>query len=258
MNTDSFSYEIVEPLHEWRLRYASTGRAGAFIGHSASQSRRVEFDVVLRGEVPPFDMAEAFRAAGFGGIGGQHYEQGFSWHGTIRVGDETLETAGLGLRDHSWGKRHMTEHNTTWWCPSVFTDGSFYTGLNIRRSARQLSVASHSDATGSRTFPSVDVQILKGDQVTYREAEIRYGDEPPLVAHGIVKVPMPWLIGQGLPRLSDDLFCRVTSATGLEGFALVEMSRAATEAEQFGFGPAIDTRTGAAARPARSARPARP
>ncbi len=35
-----------------------------------------------------------------------HYEQHMAVRGTIRLGDESFETDGFGLRDHSWGPRH--------------------------------------------------------------------------------------------------------------------------------------------------------
>src|SRR5207248_10136826 len=41
-----------------------------------------------------------------------HYEQHVGAHGTVRVGEETWEIDGYGLRDHSWGPRHW---QSPWW-----------------------------------------------------------------------------------------------------------------------------------------------
>jgi hypothetical protein len=43
-----------------------------------------------------------------------HYEQLCAGAGTIRVGDETLEIDGFGLRDKSWGPRHWQAID--WYC----------------------------------------------------------------------------------------------------------------------------------------------
>lgn len=49
-----------------------------------------------------------------------HYEQHMAGHGFLRVGDETLNLNGFGLRDHSWGPRYW--QNLYWyrWLPMNF------------------------------------------------------------------------------------------------------------------------------------------
>jgi hypothetical protein len=222
MSTDSFSCEIVEPLREWKLVYSSVGRSGAFIEDPARDLREIRFDIRFRAPMDPVDLAEAFHHAGFGGIDGNHYEQGFVWEGDITIGGTSVSERGLGLRDHSWGRRQMTEHNTTWWFPSVGPDASvFYTALEINRGDRRMAVATRSEGQSSKVFDDLGVVITAGDQVTYSSARLTYGSEPPAIAEGICRIPMPWLIGQGLPRLSDDLFCRVTMPDGTRGFGVV-------------------------------------
>ena len=243
MATDTFSYEIIEPMREWRLVYTGSGHSGAFVAGPDQPLRDLRMDIRFRAELPPADLHAAFLKAGFGGVGGEHYEQGFTWEGDITVGDTTVHERGLGLRDHSWGKRHMVVHNTTWWFPAVAPGARlFYTGLEINRAGKQMAAATRTDETSSELLDNLGVTVTAGDQVTYSRAELTWGDEPPATAQGVCRIPMPWLIGQGLPRLSDDLFCRVELPDGSRGFGVVEMSRAATEAEQAGFRATIDTR----------------
>ncbi len=50
-----------------------------------------------------------------------HYEQHCSVKGTIRIGDETFEMDGLGLRDKSWGPRYWQAIEWYRWCPMNFS-----------------------------------------------------------------------------------------------------------------------------------------
>ena len=36
----------------------------------------------------------------------EHYEQGGTWTGTLRIGDDEVQAGGLFVRDHSWGPRN--------------------------------------------------------------------------------------------------------------------------------------------------------
>jgi hypothetical protein len=65
------------------------------------------------GTAPELDAEQSFAKA--------HYEQHCSATGTIRVGDETIELDGLGLRDKSWGPRHWQAISWYRWLPMAFT-----------------------------------------------------------------------------------------------------------------------------------------
>ena len=49
-----------------------------------------------------------------------HTEQHVEATGTIKIGDETFEIAGFGLRDHSWGPRYWQAIHWYRWCPMNF------------------------------------------------------------------------------------------------------------------------------------------
>lgn len=65
------------------------------------------------GTEPEVDAANSFAKA--------HYEQHCAARGTIRVGDETFELDGLGLRDKSWGPRYWQAISWYRWLPIVFS-----------------------------------------------------------------------------------------------------------------------------------------
>jgi hypothetical protein len=204
----------------------------------------VGFDIDLDAPLAPLDMAGVFRAASFGQMKGEHYEQGFGWQGRITVGDSTFQVKGLGIRDHSWGSRHMTGHNTTWWAPSAFDGGEvFHAGLDMRRGVKRMAFSSRSDVVGDHIFDAIEVNVLEGDQVTFSEVALTFGEDGPYTAVQVARVPVPWLVGHGLLRLSDDVFCRLRRPDGTTGFYLLEMNRALTEAETLGFGATADHRT---------------
>lgn len=243
MRSAGVSYEIVEPMHEWRLSFSGVGRSGAFLATDEQVATPVGFDITLRSTAEPFDMASVFRTATFGQMLGEHYEQGFRWEGQVTVGDQVLPASGLGVRDHSWGSRHMTAHNTTWWAPSTFDDGDlFYASLDMRRGDLRKSFSSRTDPDGETVFDEFQVVVREGDQVTYNRAELTFGDDGPYIAAGTARVTVPWLVGHGLRRVSDDLFCRLERPDGSPGFCLLEMNRAMTAAEEVGFGATSDRR----------------
>ena len=74
-----------------------------------------------------------------------HYEQLCAGRGMIRVGDETLEIDGYGLRDKSWGPRHWQAIDWYRWCPMSFGPdfGMMFTvggaGKNARASGMVFS-----------------------------------------------------------------------------------------------------------------------
>jgi hypothetical protein len=49
-----------------------------------------------------------------------HYEQHCAAIGNFRIGEETFEVSGYGLRDKSWGPRHWQAIDWYRWCPMNF------------------------------------------------------------------------------------------------------------------------------------------
>ena len=106
-----------------------------------------------------------------------------------------------------------------------------------------MTCSARRDLDSEKVYDEFAVDVLEGDQVTYNRATLTFGDNAPFAAHGVARVTVPWLIGHGLLRVSDDLFCRLERPDGSAGFCLLEMNRAMTQAEQVGFGTTADHRT---------------
>ena len=60
----------------------------------------VEFDLCFESDMLPYKYATR---------GGERYEQSGSLEGEIRIGENTVNFSGRGIRDHSWGIRNIPE-----------------------------------------------------------------------------------------------------------------------------------------------------
>jgi hypothetical protein len=120
-NNDAFDagglrFEVLEPTERHRTVYAGgvlelddpKTLADPSRAFRESPRRRIHLDLEHRACGPMYgeshDAAESGRAAEKQ-FAKAHYEQHMQVNGTIDLGDEAIEIAGFGLRDHSWGPR---------------------------------------------------------------------------------------------------------------------------------------------------------
>jgi len=121
-NNDAFDagglrFEVIEPSEKLRTVYrggaieldnpkelADPGRA-----FKQSPRRKISLDLIHRACGPMYggskDKKESKRTAE-NQFAKAHYEQHMRVTGSIDLGDEQVEIAGYGLRDHSWGPRY--------------------------------------------------------------------------------------------------------------------------------------------------------
>jgi hypothetical protein len=86
LSNDTMSYEILEPMKEWRIKY---------------QGDVLTADITWKGRFPAYDFGR-----GSGTSWARHFEQSGIVSGTIQFADgRELEFSGLGERDKSWGSR---------------------------------------------------------------------------------------------------------------------------------------------------------
>jgi hypothetical protein len=129
MNAGGMRFEVVEPFERLKVTYdeklcvlerpLDMADPGAAFKNNPVVPCRIELDytgvapmfggrpVQADGSDLPVDPEKSFAKA--------HYEQHVAARGTIRVGDESWEVDGYGLRDKSWGPRY--------WQPSPGTAG---------------------------------------------------------------------------------------------------------------------------------------
>ncbi len=134
MNAGGLSVEVVQPFKRLNVRYS--GKALLLAQPHEMADPKVAFannprvpcsvDVAFTG-VSPMYGGELVREDGTSfeidpekSFAKAHYEQHCAAKGTFKIGDETFEIDGFGLRDKSWGPRHWQAIDWYRWCPMNF------------------------------------------------------------------------------------------------------------------------------------------
>jgi hypothetical protein len=133
------SFELVEPFTHWRARLdgvaveTSTQAQidGWMPGMGGGDEVAVELDLDIRSAAPPWESGSLLELAGHvlatqeeGDLmGGPRFEQLFRATGRLRVGDETWDLNGGGLRIRRAGVRRLARFRGHVWQSSVFPSG---------------------------------------------------------------------------------------------------------------------------------------
>jgi prepilin-type processing-associated H-X9-DG protein len=133
------SFRCEEPFRRWTMTYAGdaldTTIADQIAGRIPDGPRvDVEIHVELTMVVPPWiqgEMGERARALLEDGkeglfMGGDRYEQLFTSTGSFRVGDDSIDFTGTGLRIHRQGVRNTEEFRGHCWQTAVFPSGKAF------------------------------------------------------------------------------------------------------------------------------------
>ena len=111
-------FETLEPLIRHRTTYEGSAvslaepEAMSDPGQAFRENphKKVSIDLTHEAVAPVYGTTGADRAASHEneeeGFGRAHYEQHMHVTGTLRIGDDSYEIDGHGLRDHSWGPRY--------------------------------------------------------------------------------------------------------------------------------------------------------
>jgi hypothetical protein len=228
----------VEPFRRWRVRYDGTGRIGLTDGVLCVDSggdAPLQIDITFDALGPPLDMEEAMSMLADQGNDGGHYEQGLRWSGTARVGATTVEAAGLGVRDHTWGVRQLGGVAGVWWAPMVVEAGGPSTaptqlgGIKLLAGGQTVQFAFRQDAQGSlRAFRHFDLDVADSDHGSqWQTTRLHYGDagEPgalDVTVERALRLPISYSEGWGVPFVSDETLCTINLADGRTGFGIVE------------------------------------
>jgi hypothetical protein len=133
------AFELVEPFRHWRARIDGSGVAtstqaqidGWMPGRSGGDPVPLGLDLDIRSAVPPWEGGTLLEEAGRvlatqeeGDLmGGPRFEQLFRATGTLRVGDETHELNGGGLRIRRTGIRRLATFWGHAWQSAIFPSG---------------------------------------------------------------------------------------------------------------------------------------
>ena len=121
-NNDQFDagglrFEVLEPSQRLRTVYRGSvldlheprQMSDPRRAFTESPTRKIHLDLVHEAVGPMYGHSRNDREESLAAeqqFAKAHYEQHMAVHGTLQIGDESLQIDGLGLRDHSWGPRH--------------------------------------------------------------------------------------------------------------------------------------------------------
>jgi hypothetical protein len=180
----------VEPWRRWALQLDGKARPGTDpLGLMATEpggGTVIGADVTLESNLPVADFAAGLadvvagmRADSRGPQMGdqQHYEQGGTWQGRLRVGDRERQTAGLFVRDHSWGIRHEHSNFCAFWTASCLDGGRvFCNAIGIPRDDGVIGIGMVVDESGVRSTAEVAADFRPAPGIgTYDRTTVRYG-----------------------------------------------------------------------------------
>ncbi|MFZ3267323.1 MAG: hypothetical protein WA622_12285 [Mycobacterium sp.] len=123
-----------EPFRRWTKRFRGAARlvtgdelrAGPLVDGPYID---VDLELEIRAMSPPFDIGSQHLTQAWGT---GHYEQHHEVSGVLRFGDERIELAGAGLRDHSWGPRDWEGIGDTTWFHGQFPEsGRSFMGISV-------------------------------------------------------------------------------------------------------------------------------
>lgn len=169
VDTDAFAarQECLEPLERFRVVLDGEGRlhhdhAGP-LRAEPGEPIEVSLDLVWQTDATPYRWSLTDR-----------YEVPCRVSGTVRVGEETVELAGPGQRDHSWGPRDWWGHEWMW---SAFhlDDGSRIHAVGIAE-LPGLIIGYVQDAEGLHELSAGSWSVTVGDDGLDRCGEIRLDD----------------------------------------------------------------------------------
>lgn len=133
MDAGGLTISVVEPFEHLRVTYHGRvcllDEPGEMADpRSAFRNNPMvecELDLDYRGVSPMYggkpQYADGREVESVNGFAKAHYEQHCAVTGTIRVGEDTMDIDGLGLRDKSWGPRYWQAITWYRWLPMVFS-----------------------------------------------------------------------------------------------------------------------------------------
>ena len=227
----------VEPWRRWSLELdgkatAEPGPLGLLATRPGGETA-IAADLPLASDLPVADFAaglaevvSGMRADAAGPQMGdqQHYEQGGVWRGRLRVGDRERDTAGLFVRDHSWGIRHEYSDFCAFWTASCLDGGRlFCNAIGIPRGDHVIGIGMVADESGVRSTGRVAAAFHPAAGIgTYDRTTVEYGDPLglTLVAQTQCHVAIPLPLS-GPNRYDNNALSRVRLGRH-EGFGVME------------------------------------
>jgi hypothetical protein len=197
-------------------------------------------ELELRSDLDPADFADGLaavvremRSTSSGPQMGdqQHYEQGGTWTGTLRIGDEQVRGEGLFVRDHSWGIRHEHQDFTAFWTASCLDEGRmFCNAIGIPRAGGVTGVGAIVDSAGPRWTTEVAARFEPAAGLaSYDGATISYGAPINTVLDATTHLHLPVYLPHSGPRRYDNNAISRVEMDGRTGFGVIEWAAVLAE-----------------------------
>jgi hypothetical protein len=243
--------EPLDPFRAWRVAVDAPLRAGAgplgLLTLEGPGDVPAQVDLQLRSELPVVDFAAALdevvaemgRHAEGPQMGRQeHYEQGGTWQGRLRLAGREVEGAGLFVRDHSWGVRSEQQAFRAFWTASCLDGGrTFANAIGILTGDSVVGIGAVADARGVRFTKEVRADFSPAPGIaSYDEVEVGFGAgiDQVLRAQTIRHLPIP-LPRSGPGRYDSNAMSRV-EMRGEEGFGVMEWASTFSDVEAAAVG----------------------
>jgi hypothetical protein len=238
--------EATVPFREWKLEVEGRGHSGP--GPLGFLATRPGGDVPIAAELTLESVLEvADFATGLEAVVAQmrsdttgpqmgsqaHYEQGGTWHGRLRIGDDTIETAGLFVRDHSWGVRHEHQDFRAFWTASCLDDGRlFCNAIGIPSGDGVIGVGVVVDESGATFTHDVGARFTpEPGLLTYDSATVEFGSGISRTLRASTLVHIPIYLPHSGPRRYDNNAISAVEMEGRSGFGVIEWAAVLGQAE---------------------------
>lgn len=221
------AFEPEVPWSRWRLQAEFDGAGGVgphgFLAYAPGGNTRASLDIVMDSDIPPADFnlalanwADELAAAGSPSHSSaqSHYEQGGRWQGTLRVGNRTVKTKGLFVRDHTWGERVEKGFDSgVFWTASSLDEGRiFCNAIGFPQpDGSTIGTGVLVNPDGAFQTRSIAAEFLPTPGLTsYDRTRIAYQFEKPVILNGRTQVHVPkYLPGSGARRYDNNAISRV-------------------------------------------------
>jgi hypothetical protein len=240
------SMEATVPFRQWRLEIEGRGHRGrgplGFLATRPGGDVAIAVELTLDSELEVADFASGLEAvvaemrserAGPQMGSQQHYEQGGTWKGRLRIGDDTVEATGLFVRDHSWGVRHEHQNFVAFWTASCLDGGRlFCNAIGIPSGGRVIGVGVVVDECGS-TFTNEVAASFHPEPglLSYEDATVDFGEEISRTLHASTLVHIPIHLPHSGPRRYDNNAISTVEMDGKSGFGVIEWAAVLDETE---------------------------
>jgi hypothetical protein len=236
----------VEPWREWRLQVGFDGTVGrgplGFVFTEPGGPTKVSADLVIRSDIPAADFGQGLRdmvsaldsdPSGPQMTHAEHYEQGGTWAGTLRIGDEEVQAGGLFVRDHSWGPRNEQNDFKAFWTATCLDQGRvFCNAIGIPQGARIVGIGAVVDESGVRFTSEVSSSYTpKPGVCSYDSSVVRYGAGIDHELRATTQVHVPMFLPHSGPRRYDNNAISAVEMGGRSGFGVMEWADVLTPSE---------------------------